>query len=247
MCDYYCRVYCCYIITSIVAYFIGSIPFGYIIGKIVKGVDIRTLGSGNIGATNVARVIGLPWGILCLLLDAAKGFIPTLYVLLHSGQIINITLQSPDDIWGEVDITLASIIGLAIIVGHLYPVYLRFKGGKGVATSLGVFMAMAVIPFFTNMLIVAITIWIVFFVSLRYVSLASIMAAVSLPLYFYFLMDTLPYFITCDYDCPYPLLTFFVCVIISVLIIIRHIPNIKRLIKGTEPKVSVWRTKEQKN
>ena len=113
------------------AYLIGSVPFGYIFAKAVRGIDIRTEGSGNIGATNVGRVLGRGWGIVVFVLDVLKGFVPVLTALLvHQLKI------------GAAELPLAVVLtGLAAIAGHNWPVFLRFKGGKGVATSCGVFVA----------------------------------------------------------------------------------------------------------
>jgi len=226
-----------YPIVAIIGYLIGSIPFGYLLVKLKKGVDVRTLGSGNIGATNVGRVAGWPWGILCFLLDAAKGFIPTV-LLPHS--IITIF----QDVLGirfclswcgtcseahtSYPTELQVAIGLFIILGHLFPVYIQFKGGKGVATALGVFLVIA--PY---SLLIALCIWIVFLLVLRYVSLASIMAAISLIIS--------PFFIDNKFGMlkwPSRSYIIFACIVVAALVIIKHIPNIKRLIKGTEPKVS---------
>ncbi|MBI5779921.1 MAG: glycerol-3-phosphate 1-O-acyltransferase PlsY [Planctomycetes bacterium] len=229
-----------YIICAVVGYLIGSIPFGYIIVKLRKGIDIRTVGSGNIGATNVVRIAGLPWGILCFLLDAAKGFLPTLYV------IYNLTCSPRAEIvvtHGDfggctvIEMTSGAIIGLSLIIGHLFPVYIRFRGGKGVATALGVFLALT-----PEATIVSFIIWLVLFSLFRYVSVASIMAAVSLPISFGWITQS-KYPIRSIWEYYYGL--FIVCIIVAILVIIKHIPNIKRLIKGTEPKVRLWGRKAE--
>ncbi len=254
-----------YIICAIVGYLIGSIPFGYIIVKLKKGIDIRTVGSGNIGATNVGRVIGWPWGILCFLLDAGKGFVST---VLIPYLILSHTYPEPQRIIRpegtlpfcgtpyvaymsermQVLKELSLLVGLFVIIGHLFPCYLRFKGGKGVATALGVFIFLLPVP-----TLITVVIWLLFLVTMRYVSLASIMAAVALPLTYY-------YYLTCyiwpltSYDWFYKPIALYLSnyvaaflVLISLLIIIKHIPNIKRLIKGTEPKVKLWGKKPQIN
>ncbi len=113
-----------YVVLCAAAYVAGSIPFGLLVAR-AKGVDIRAAGSGNIGATNVARVVGKPLGVLVLVLDAAKGFGPTFAALRAGGPQV------------------AAIAGILAIVGHVFPVWLRFRGGKGVATALGVFLALA--------------------------------------------------------------------------------------------------------
>lgn len=212
-----------YIIYAVVGYLIGSIPFGYILVKLIKGIDIRTVGSGSTGATNVARVVGRKWGMLCFLLDLDKGFLPTLAILLiHPSLIGTVNINMTDGL----------SIGLGIIVGHLFPLYLGFRGGKGVATSLGVFWALAFIP-----TTIAVIIWGLFLILLRYVSLASIIAAISLPISFWFMANLHPRI----WEPP----VMISCILVALLIIIRHIPNIKRLIKGTEPKVRLWGKKEQ--
>jgi glycerol-3-phosphate acyltransferase PlsY len=221
-----------YIICAVIGYLIGSIPFGYIIVKLRKGIDIRTVGSGNIGATNVGRVAGLGWGILCFLLDTAKGFFPTALIpynleLLILGSITNYSLA----------------VGLGIIIGHLFPVYIRFRGGKGVATALGVFLVLTYLyPAFA-----AIVIWLLVFLLFRYVSLASIIAAVSLPISYWLLSNfgsKLWGETAKVWKEPRILVA---CLLVTLLVIIRHIPNIKRLIKGTEPKVELWGKKPQIN
>jgi acyl phosphate:glycerol-3-phosphate acyltransferase len=206
-----------YFIYACVGYLIGSIPFGYIIVKLVKGVDIRTAGSGNIGATNVARVAGLKWGMLCFLLDLDKGFLPTLAILLVHPTLVGAS---------NINMTDGLSLGLSIILGHLFPIYLRFKGGKGVATSLGVFLALLFVP-----TIIALIIWLVFFLALRYVSLASIIAAISLPITFWFLQGLYPKF-----NEPPMMIA---CLLVAFMVLIKHLPNISRLARGTEPKVDL--------
>ena len=234
-----------YIICAVIGYLIGSIPFGYIIVKLKKGIDIRTVGSGNIGATNVGRIAGWPWGILCFLLDAAKGLFPTLYVMLNlslSPQVMyKMPHSSPHGFSGVYFPMMenAIAIGLGLIIGHLFPVYIRFKGGKGVATALGVFLVLTqgnILPVFV--------IWLIFFLVFRYVSVASIIAAILLPVTFWWHSQ---YRYPRIWEAHFTIPVMIACIIVATLVIIKHIPNIKRLIKGTEPKVRLWRTKEQKN
>ena len=139
------------------AYFLGSIPFGLLITRAVKGVDIRTLGSGNIGASNVSRVCGRFWGRLTLLLDAAKGAGPTVFVL-----------------WGPQP-DLAGAVGLAAVLGHCWSLFLRFKGGKGVATSAGVMGVIA--PWVT---VIAVASWLVSYRLRQQSSLASLVSSAVL-------------------------------------------------------------------
>ena len=155
-----------YASCAAVPYLIGSVPFGFLIGK-MKGLDIRTLGSGNIGATNVTRVVGKNWGKLCFLLDLMKGILPVVLVSLLVRRGIF------DDPCG----ILPAIAALATVCGHIYPVYLRFKGGKGISTAAGAILALN-----PPALLSAGVLWAIVFLTSRYVSLASIAAAVFLPL-----------------------------------------------------------------
>lgn len=148
-----------YFIVPAASYLIGSIPFGYLIGRL-HGIDIRKVGSGNIGATNVTRSIGRIAGKICFFLDFLKGALPVV--------LVNMTFE-------ENTANLALAAGLAVILGHVFPIYLRFRGGKGVATAAGVALALAPYP-----LLCALAVWVVTFLTSRYVSLASIVAAASL-------------------------------------------------------------------
>ena len=195
-------------IAAAVSYLIGAIPCGLLIG-LSKGIDIRKVGSGNIGATNVTRSVSPLAGKICFFCDFLKGMLPALLAqfLIPSAPA-----------------TAAIICGLASVVGHMFPIYLKFKGGKGISTAAGVAIALAPIPLLT-----AFAIWGAVFFAFRYVSLASIIAAVMLPvsafIYSYFNIGgtvaksrhTLIFFI-----------------IIAILAVIRHISNIKRLLNGTE-------------
>ncbi|MFA5795398.1 MAG: glycerol-3-phosphate 1-O-acyltransferase PlsY [Candidatus Brocadiia bacterium] len=222
-----------YILCVVIGYLIGSIPFGYILVKLKKGIDIRTVGSGNIGATNVGRVLGWPWGVLCFLLDSIKGCLPTAYVFTNSYGI-----------YGEFDgsgfydcflpnISFGTVIGLSLIIGHLFPLYLRFKGGKGVATALGVFLVITPYPTF-----IALCTWILFVLVFRYISVASIVSVVSLVISSILLADFKKR--PLSWSAHYYIWGISACIIVALLVIIKHIPNIKRLIVGTEPKVKLW-------
>ena len=144
------------------AYLLGSVPFAYLIGRL-NGVDIRQHGSGNVGATNVLRVVGKPWGITCFALDFLKGFLPVLgavlYVRANLGDIRAADALSP----------IAACAGA--VSGHIWPVWLRFRGGKGMATSVGALLALAPLP-----VLLGVTAWVAVFKLSRYVSLASIIA-----------------------------------------------------------------------
>lgn len=196
-------------IAVTVAYLLGSIPFGLVIAKAWKGVDIRQHGSGNIGASNVTRVCGPNAGRVVLLLDILKGFLPPfLAERLFS-------IASP---W-----TL--LIALAAIVGHIYPIWLRFKGGKGIATSAGALFGAAPLAGAG----VAVVFAICYFPTL-YVSVASIAAAIALPFFMFFV-----------YRGDYYMLAFGICA--SALAIYKHRKNISRIRSGTEPKTYLFRKK----
>ncbi len=197
------------IIVILTGYILGSLPFSFWLGRL-KGVDLRNIGSGNIGATNLARALGARWGLLAFLLDMGKGFI----AVFLAGYI---STFFTDNI---VSVTLLQIIGgIASIIGHNWSIWLKFKGGKGVATSAGVFFGLAPIP-----LLLALAMWLVVFALFRYVSLASIISSISLPLYMW-------------YKKVDSSIIIFGC-IVCILIIIRHRPNIIRLIKGKENRFS---------
>ena len=193
--------------VPVAAYFIGAIPFGFLIGKL-HGIDIRKVGSGNIGATNVTRSVGKTAGKLCFFLDFLKGILP---VYLAG-------LLCP----GEPVVALAA--GAATIAGHMFPVYLEFKGGKGVSTAAGVALALAPYP-----LLIAFVSWVIVFLVWRYVSLASIVAAVVLPC-------TAILFAVGGIGGATATsgITIGFFLLISLLAIYRHRSNIARLLNGTE-------------
>jgi len=189
------------------AYLVGAVPFGLLIAR-VRGVDIRKVGSGNIGATNVLRAVGRPWGILTFALDALKGFVPALAFPMI-GNAAGAGFQS---------LEIPSLAcGVAAILGHNFPVYLKFKGGKGVATSAGALLGIA--PAAAG---AGVVVWVLFFFTLRYVSLASIVAAAAIPAAGWVLYAkkglTLPVALT----------------VLGLLVILRHKANIQRLLAGTE-------------
>jgi len=190
------------------SYLIGAIPVGYLTGKLMRGIDIRDHGSGVIGATNVLRVLGRGPFLVVMVLDAAKGYIPTLVTWY---------------IFGTHDLQVAA--GIAAVLGHDFPVYIRFRGGRGVATSFGVYAALA-LPLFVGMF--ALGLFIV--LALRYMSVMSMAtvpggAVVLLVLALTGAGDDFTYTKTIFGAFA----TFFV--------VITHIPNIRRLIRGTEPKI----------
>jgi glycerol-3-phosphate acyltransferase PlsY len=189
------------------AYLFGAIPFALIIGKL-HGVDIRKVGSGNVGATNVTRAVGPVQGKICFVLDLLKGTIPVLMAQLAMP-------HSPGT---------ALAAGAVAILGHMFPVYLKFKGGKGVSTGAGVALALAPIP-----LLCALALWAGLFLVTRYVSVASIVAAAALPV-FTLIFGMAGVGSTSAKSLP--VLCFF-CVIAAVTVY-RHRSNIRRLLDGTE-------------
>jgi glycerol-3-phosphate acyltransferase PlsY len=208
-------MYVIFVLVIITAYLLGSIPFGLIIAR-AHGKDLRSIGSGNIGATNVARALGRRWAYLCFLLDMLKGLVPMLLVSRLSSLIPRPSL------W------LA--VGCAAILGHIFPIYLKFKGGKGVATSLGV--AIGLWPYYTVCALFAGAIWILTVLIWRYVSLASIIASIAFPIILIIAIIIRP---SWEFVSLWPLLI--AATAIPLMVIIRHRENIKRLIAGTESKI----------
>ncbi len=202
------------IAVALVSYLIGAIPWGYLIGK-RNGVDIRTLGSKNIGATNVTRVIGKWSGKLCFALDFLKGFIPVLVVtILCKKGII-------DDSYHIMQMAAA----LSAVMGHMFPVYLWFRGGKGMSTTAGALLALAPYSF-----AIAGIVWVAVYLLSRYVSLASITAAAVMPICATLITWLKP---ELYYHSPYVLGFLY---FLSVMAILKHSSNIKRLLNGTENK-----------
>lgn len=207
------------IILIVGAYLLGSIPFGLIIAR-AHGKDLRSIGSGNIGATNVGRALGKKWGYFCFLLDVLKGLVPMLVAIK--------LVSSPPDI-AELFLLLA--VSCAAVLGHIFPVYVKFKGGKGVATSFGV--TLGIWPYYTICAVFAFIVWLVVVLLWRYVSLASIVASVAFPVALILAIVLTPGW---DFVNLWPIIV--VAIVISAMIVIRHRENIKRLIAGTENKIS---------
>jgi glycerol-3-phosphate acyltransferase PlsY len=195
-------------------YFLGSIPFGYLLVRATGGGDIRFIGSGNIGATNVARASGWSVGFATLLLDAAKGFFAVWITERFSGGNIRFMMFA----------------GLAAILGHVFPVWLRFEGGKGVATALGVFL-----PICWPATAAAVFLFLLVAMFWRYVSLASISAAAALPI--------LVYVLYAPRHAP-PTAVSASTLLAAVIVIVKHRDNIERLLAGTEPRFGSNRNKE---
>ena len=200
------------ILLMALSYILGSVPNALWIGKVFKGIDVREHGSKNTGSTNAARVLGAKLGILTLILDISKGLVPTLIaILLKVDFFENLTkIENLDYV----------LVGICAILGHVFSIFMNFKGGKAVATTLGVFLVL--VP--KAILFTAIVFFVVFAI-FRYVSLSSILAAVSLPIFTYFLYQQIIYVI--------------LGILIAILIIVKHTSNIERLKNGTESKFSL--------
>jgi glycerol-3-phosphate acyltransferase PlsY len=197
---------------SIIAtsYLLGSFPSGYLAGK-VSGVDVRKHGSGNIGATNVLRTLGKPWGFTVFFADAVKGFAAVRVALL-------LVARTPDA--GAYADFFAILAAAVCVAGHSFPVWLRFKGGKGVATSAGALFGIVPIAVVAIFLV-----WVGVFLTTRYVSLASIVAALALPV-------AVVVLVRLNYAQSYTLLYFSLAM--TALVVWRHRSNISRLLNGTE-------------
>jgi len=201
-----------YIILAIIlAYFLGSIPTAYIFGKVLKGIDIRRHGSGNVGATNVFRTVGKVSGIIVLVIDFLKGFIAVTLLPFYLQKFL------PEPI-ASYPFNIVIFLGAAAVCGHIWTVFLGFKGGKGVATMAGVVAGLSAVVLFS-----CLGVWILVFAIWRYVSLASIVVAVILPVFAIASGGDLYFLIF--------------CAIFSIIGIYRHRENIKRLIQGTEKKL----------
>src|ERR1044071_2277831 len=169
-----------YFIIPIIAYLLGSIPFGYLLVRIFRGEDIRLTGSGNIGATNVARSGAKGLGIATLVLDAIKGALAVWLAAVLAGSKYNLCgdfIQHPC----APALRLMSLAAICAVLGHVFPVWLRFKGGKGVATALGVFCVL-----FPKVILVSLVIFVLVVAITRYVSLGSILGAIAFPVVAYF-------------------------------------------------------------
>ena len=211
-------MYLIFIPAIIGAYLLGSIPFGLLIAK-AHGKDLRSIGSGNIGATNVSRALGRKWAYVCFALDVLKGMVPMLVIMF---------IAKPA---GVVMLLLWLLVGCAAILGHIFPIYLKFKGGKGVATSFGI--ALGLWPYYTIGALFAISTWVVVVLIWRYVSLASIVGSVIFPVVLILAIIIKPDW---DFYSLWPLLV--AATAIPLMVIIRHRENIQRLLAGTESKIS---------
>jgi len=207
-----------YIVMAVLAYLLGSIPTGFLVGK-ARGIDIRKIGSGNIGATNVLRALGRPAGATVFLADAFKGWIAVAVLPRLVFLIFGIPQNTPNREYYQI------IGGLAVVLGHNYTCWLHFKGGKGIATSAGVLSAL--VP---GALIIILSLFIIVFALTRYVSLASLAASFALPF--------------ASWLTGRSLLLVIVTGCMGALAIYKHRANIKRLLNGTESRFRSTRSKQ---
>ncbi|MBI4664038.1 MAG: glycerol-3-phosphate 1-O-acyltransferase PlsY [Verrucomicrobia bacterium] len=203
--------------VALLAYLLGSVPTGFLVGK-ARGIDIRKAGSGNIGATNVFRILGKPAGVSVLAADALKGYLACTLVTRLAMQTLASTSAG-----NELREQLSIVAGVAAVLGHNYTCWLSFKGGKGIATSAGVLASLLTVPF-----LIILGVWIVFFGLTRYVSLASVAAAFVLPF--------------ATWSVGQSRLMVSVAAGMGALAIYKHRSNIQRLLKGTEHRISFKRS-----
>jgi glycerol-3-phosphate acyltransferase PlsY len=199
-----------YITIITLAYLVGSIPFGYLAGR-MAGVDVRQHGSGNIGATNVLRVLGRKYGYPVFVADALKGF-----------SAVRLGLWLGHN-WTDSAYKLGVLAAVGAVLGHSFPVWLGFRGGKGVATSAGAYVGL-----FPIETLIGVVVWIITFLLFRFVSLASLVATAAVPLSIWLLAPT---------NMPDRGLLLAFSVAITGLVIVRHRSNIRRLFRGTEPRL----------
>lgn len=197
------------IVGIILSYLIGSIPTAYIFGKMLKGIDIRRHGSGNVGATNVFRVLGKKPGIVVLLLDILKGIIAVVLV---------------SDLLGLTEVIHRVMLAVMVVCGHNWTVFLKFKGGKGIATSFGVLIGLTIkIAMIRSVLIWVVFIWLACFLTTRIISVSSILAATCLPIIMVLTNQEIT--IIC------------LGIMFCIFVVLRHKANISRLFAGQEPRV----------
>ncbi|AQQ08241.1 G3P acyltransferase [Sedimentisphaera cyanobacteriorum] len=205
------------LILPVFSYLLGSVPFGFLIAK-SKGIDLRKVGSGNIGATNLGRALGGKWAKICFFLDLFKGALPMIAAgLLISGE------PNQSQLW------LWLLCGAAAIAGHIFSIYLKFKGGKGVATGLGVVLGLW--PYYTICGVICFIIWVICLYIWKYVSLGSILAAAMFPI---ILSIEIAIVESWSFYQLWPLIA--AAGLLTILVIYRHKKNIIKLINGTEQK-----------
>ncbi|MEM8712686.1 MAG: glycerol-3-phosphate 1-O-acyltransferase PlsY [Planctomycetota bacterium] len=196
------------LLVFLASYLLGAVPFGLVMARAIKGVDLRQVGSGNIGATNAMRVLGKPLGLVAFLLDFAKGLVPTLLLAPIASELN-----------GEVPLLAQSLAGVCAVLGHCFPIYLRFQGGKGVATGCGAIVGVDPMVF-----VLAGLVWIGFLAAFRFVSLASIAMGCAFPVIAAIRLPGSPAFAVA-------------CGLLTVLVLVRHRANIGRIRTGTEPRI----------
>lgn len=209
------------VLIVLFSYLFGAFPTAFVLYKIKTGKDIRKEGSGNVGGTNVTRTIGAGFGIITIIVDIIKGFLPVLIVYFSYPR----------------DLVLLVLASAAAVIGHDYPVYLKFKGGKGISSSFGVIVGLCSFPFVLNLpvwlrllpIFIILFTWLIVFAISRIVSLSSLCAAIATPLAFYF--------------SGYPLLIVIISICLFILTFIGHRDNIKRLIKKEEKKLTAKKEK----
>jgi len=205
------------IVGIILSYLIGSIPTAYIFGKTLKGIDIREHGSGNVGATNVFRVLGKKPGVVVLLLDILKGVIAVVIV---------------SDLLGLTEVIHRVILAVVVVCGHNWTVFLKFKGGKGIATSFGVLIGLTIkIAVIRPVLFWVVLIWLVCFIATRIISVSSILAAICLPIIM----------VLTNQEITIICLGIMFCIFVT----LRHKANIRRLFAGQEPRVPLFSGKKE--
>ncbi len=205
------------VLLLLMSYLLGAFPAGLLVGKMVKGIDVRDYGSGNIGASNVWRTMGPLWGIGVFLFDFCKGYIPTLLTSrMHTA--------AQDSISHSISPWLVVGVGMAAILGHNFSPFLRFKGGKGVATSLGVVYGLS-----PEAAALGFAVWLVCLAVTRYISVSSIVAAVV----------TSVALLALHRDLPHALFA----LLVALFVVVKHRANMARVTAGTEPKVSFRRRK----
>lgn len=210
----------------VMSYLCGSVPFGLLLGRL-KGVDIRQHGSGNIGATNVGRVLGKPWGLFAFALDLGKGLGPVAVF----GVLARSWMSAPGADRAVICLVWSAVAATCVL-GHLFPIFLKFKGGKGVATSLGALLGLY--PYFTVPGLVAFGLWVVLTLTTRYVSVGSVGAAVAFPVVFalFAAWRKQQWGTTAEL---WPLHLF--AMTMALLVVYRHRGNLRRLYQGVENRI----------
>jgi len=201
----------------VISYLLGSIPTAYKLGRRLRGIDIRKFGSGNVGATNAFRILGPTWGIIVLILDILKGIIP---VTVLADYLLSY--------WDNSEIVLRIIFALACVCGHNWTVFLRFKGGKGVATTIGVLIGLGTaVPELRLVLLLVILVWLVTFLVFRIVSAASVLSALSLPLFMFVFGQSKELLI--------------LSIMLCIFIVLRHKQNLLGILHSKEHPISFRR------